>query len=101
VTVTIAIIAAGLFVFGAQTMLNAIAASVYPTAMRSTGSGWALGIGRIGQIIGPWIGGYLLSLHWSGNHILYVAGLSPIIGGIAALMLLSPGRRLQLSLSTT
>ncbi|HEX3971593.1 MAG TPA: MFS transporter [Stellaceae bacterium] len=101
VTVTIAIIAAGLFVFGAQSMLNAIAASVYPTAMRSTGSGWALGIGRIGQIIGPWIGGYLLSLHWSGNHILYVAGLSPIIGGIAALMLLSPGRRLQPSLSTT
>jgi len=100
-TVTIAIIAAGLFVFGAQTMLNAIAASVYPSAMRSTGSGWALGIGRIGQIIGPWIGGYLLSLHWSGNHILYVAGLSPIIGGIAALLLLSPGRRLQPALSTT
>jgi MFS transporter, AAHS family, 4-hydroxybenzoate transporter len=100
-TVTIAIIAAGLFVFGAQTMLNAIAATVYPTAMRSTGSGWALGIGRIGQIIGPWIGGYLLSLQWSGNHILYVAGLSPIIGGIAALMLLSPGRRLQPSLSAT
>lgn len=50
----------GFFLFGAQITLNALTAYIYPTRARSTGVGWALGIGRIGSILGPLAGGLLL-----------------------------------------
>ena len=52
---------AGFCVVGGQIGANALTASSYPTPIRSTGVGWALGIGRIGSIIGPAIGGLLLA----------------------------------------
>ena len=52
----------GFFTFGAQISLNSLAAYIYPTHARSTGVGWALGIGRIGSILGPVVGGMLLQL---------------------------------------
>jgi hypothetical protein len=36
-------------VVGGQTGINALSGTIYPTYMRSTGSGWALGMGRIGR----------------------------------------------------
>jgi MFS family permease len=38
----------------------ALAARLYPAAMRSTGIGWALGVGRIGAVLGPFVGGLLV-----------------------------------------
>ena len=55
-----AIFAAGFCVVGAQTGSNALVSIFYPTFIRSTGVGWALGIGRIGSIIGPVLGGFML-----------------------------------------
>ncbi|WP_372718692.1 MFS transporter, partial [Immundisolibacter sp.] len=52
----------GFFAFGAQISLNTLAAHIYPTRARSTGVGWALGIGRIGSILGPLVGGVLLQM---------------------------------------
>lgn len=52
----------GFFSFGAQISLNTLAAHIYPTRARSTGVGWALGIGRIGSILGPLVGGLLLQM---------------------------------------
>jgi AAHS family benzoate transporter-like MFS transporter len=42
--------------FGAQILANAFAVQYYPAHIRSTGLGWAMGIGRIGAIIGPMLG---------------------------------------------
>jgi AAHS family 4-hydroxybenzoate transporter-like MFS transporter len=56
---------AGLFLLGGQVGLNALAGTLYPTFIRSTGAGWALGIGRIGSILGPAIGGVLIALKLS------------------------------------
>jgi len=78
---------AGFFTFGAQNSANAIAATRYPTAMRSTGIGWALGIGRTGQIVGPLIGGLLLSLHWGTSGILRVIALPSLVAATAAFFL--------------
>ena len=78
---------AGFFTFGAQNTANAIAATNYPTAMRSSGIGWALGIGRIGQIVGPMIGGLLLSLQWKTQGILYVIAVPSLIAALAAFYL--------------
>jgi MFS family permease len=41
----------------------AIAARLYPPEMRSTGIGWALGVGRIGAVLGPVVGGFLVGAH--------------------------------------
>jgi AAHS family 4-hydroxybenzoate transporter-like MFS transporter len=56
----VTVFASGLGVIGAQNGANALAAEVYPTESRSTGVGWALGIGRIGSILGPTLGGMLI-----------------------------------------
>jgi len=52
---------AGFLVLGGQLGLNASSATLYPTFMRSTGAGWSLGIGRVGSIAGPIVGGILIS----------------------------------------
>lgn len=54
---TLVVFIAGWCIVGGQPGLNALAATYYPTAMRSTGVGWCLGIGRIGGIVGPYLGG--------------------------------------------
>jgi AAHS family 4-hydroxybenzoate transporter-like MFS transporter len=84
-TVTASLILGGC-VTGAQSGLNALAASFYPTSVRSTGVGWALGIGRIGSIVGPVLGGIMLSMNWSPQQIL-LAGASPsVIAAIAVVL---------------
>lgn len=52
---------AGAATIGSQILLYACAAQYYPLHIRSTGLGWASGIGRNGAIVGPLLGGYLLS----------------------------------------
>jgi AAHS family 4-hydroxybenzoate transporter-like MFS transporter len=86
---------AGFFTFGAQNSANAIAATRYPTAMRSSGIGWALGIGRTGQIVGPLIGGLLLSLHWETSRILYVIALPAVVAATAAFLLSGAAGRIR------
>jgi AAHS family 4-hydroxybenzoate transporter-like MFS transporter len=53
---------AGFCVLGIQTGINVAGALVYPTSLRANGSGWQLGIGRIGSIVGPLVGALLIGL---------------------------------------
>ncbi|MCX7295814.1 MAG: MFS transporter [Hyphomicrobiales bacterium] len=53
---------AGFLVLGIQSGINVIGAMVYPTSLRANGSGWELGIGRIGSIVGPLVGALLIGL---------------------------------------
>ena len=78
---------AGVGVIGGQTGANALAASFYPTYIRSTGVGWALGIGRIGSIVGPVFGGIMLSLHLPLTTV-FLAGAVPSLVGSAAIFLM-------------
>lgn len=77
----------GLFVAGSQAGLNTLVASSYPTAIRSTGIGWAGGLGRITSIIGPGVAGAMLATHWSPIAI-YSMIAAPLLvaGGSAALL---------------
>ena len=86
--VTLAIFASGFCIVGGQVAANALASAAYPTAARATGVGWALGIGRVGSIVGPLIGGLLLSLHWSTEGLFGVAAI-PALGAAAAALVLS------------
>jgi len=79
----------GLMVIGAQAGLNVLAAQFYPTSIRSTGVGWALGMGRIGSIAGPWLAGILLTIEWQPWQIL-LAGAVPALLAAGSVVL---GRR--------
>jgi AAHS family 4-hydroxybenzoate transporter-like MFS transporter len=82
---TAAVFAAGFCVVGGQTCSNSLAAESYPTAVRSTGVGWALGIGRIGSIVGPVLGGVLLSFHWDMRRVFLAAAIPAVIAALAAM----------------
>jgi AAHS family 4-hydroxybenzoate transporter-like MFS transporter len=77
--------AAGFCVVGGQTASNALAADYYPTSIRSTGVGWCLGIGRIGGITGPIVGGILLSMGGGARRVFWVAAIPALIATTAAL----------------
>ena len=81
----VTIFGAGFCIVGGQTACNALAATYYPTAMRATGVGWALGVGRVGSIVGPLIGGALLALHWDPGSLFLAAAVPALAGAIAAI----------------
>lgn len=66
---------------------NALAGSYYPTYIRSTGLGWALGIGRVGAIIGTLLGGLLVSLHWGLEGVFFAAGLACFLAAVAVFIM--------------
>ena len=53
---------AGAIVLGIQSGINVVGAMIYPTSLRANGSGWQLGIGRLGAIIGPLLGALFVGL---------------------------------------
>ena len=59
-TLLILIVMIGILQQSAFTGLYGVAAKAYPTEIRSTGVGWAIGLGRIGAVIGPALAGYLI-----------------------------------------
>jgi AAHS family 4-hydroxybenzoate transporter-like MFS transporter len=82
----ITIFAAGCGIIGGQSSANALAAEYYPTSMRSTGVGWALGIGRIGSIAGPILGGFLLSFEQETRHVFWAAAIPVLIACAAGFL---------------
>ena len=77
----------GLGLSGSQMGMNALAGSAYPPMTRSTGSGWALGIGRIGTILGPLLGGLLLAAGFSTNAMFLFSSGAVFIASLAMLTL--------------
>lgn len=69
----------GLVIIGAQGGLNALAARFYPVSVRSTGVGWALGVGRVGSIVGPLLGGAFLTIGWKTPDILLFAAAISVL----------------------
>jgi MFS transporter, AAHS family, 4-hydroxybenzoate transporter len=79
------VFASGVGVIGGQTVANALSADYYPTAIRATGIGWSLGVGRVGSIIGPTLGGYLLDYGGTARHVFWAAAIPALIATVAAL----------------
>jgi len=76
------VVVAGFCVVGGQPAVNALAGTYYPTALRSTGIGWALGIGRIGSVLGPVIGGQLIALQWADSSLFVAAAVPAVISAL-------------------
>jgi MFS transporter, AAHS family, 4-hydroxybenzoate transporter len=79
----IGVFCAGLFVIGGQGGINALAAMLYPTEMRATGVGWALGAGRVASVFGPMAGGAMLAGKWSGPSIFATISIPIFIAALA------------------
>jgi len=78
------IASAGLGIIGGQNACHALTAGFYPTTIRSTGVGWALGIGRIGSIVGPVLGGLLLARGTPVGRVFWAAAIPALIATLAA-----------------
>jgi AAHS family 4-hydroxybenzoate transporter-like MFS transporter len=85
-----AIFIMGVCVVGGQLGINGLSAARYPARMRTTGVGWALGIGRLGGIFGPGLGGFLLAQGWQAPHILLCASLTAAIAALCVVLLQLP-----------
>ncbi|HEY4265577.1 MAG TPA: MFS transporter [Micropepsaceae bacterium] len=77
----------GFCLSGGQKANNALSVYFYPTALRGTGLGWSLGVGRIGGVIGPFAAGILLTAGWSPAELFYASALPMIAGAIAIAMM--------------
>ncbi len=76
---------------------------VYPTGIRSTGGGWALGLGRAGQMIIPGLFAILLHETWTARGIFAALAIMPLVAAVAVLLLaggLSAARGPALTRST-
>lgn len=80
--------AAGFCTSSIQKAHNALSVYFYPVALRSTGLGWGLGVGRSGAIVGPILFGYLLgSLQWSATAVFCVTAIPLLVGGAAIFLM--------------
>jgi MFS transporter, AAHS family, 4-hydroxybenzoate transporter len=75
----------GLFVGMGASGSIALAVLTYPTAIRSSGIGWAMGMGRFGQVLAPLLASALIAVNWSNLQLFFVVGLAPALGGLAIL----------------
>ena len=75
---------AGVGIIGGQNASHALSSEFYPTRIRSTGVGWALGIGRIGSIVGPLVGGVLLAQNTPMRDVFWAAVIPAAIATLAA-----------------
>ena len=72
----------GLFLGGGSSGLIALAAIYYPTAIRSTGVGWAMGMGRVGSFTGPLVVGSLVALGLSTADIFVAIGVPALLAAV-------------------
>lgn len=79
--------AIGAFIFGSMAGLYAFAPIVYPAAIRTTGMGWSIGIGRIGAILAPLTAGVLLDRGWNPPQLYYVYALPLLVAMLTVLAL--------------
>ena len=83
---------AGFMVLGIQSGINVVGALIYPTSLRANGSGWELGIGRFGSIVGPLVGALFVGV---SIERLYMWSALPFVAGAAvcfAIYLLNAAR---------
>lgn len=74
----------GFLLQGGFVGLYAVAAKIYPTELRSTGVGWAIGLGRFGAVIGPYFGGLLIAQGVSLEINFIVFAVPLVLSGLIA-----------------
>jgi AAHS family 4-hydroxybenzoate transporter-like MFS transporter len=73
----------GFGIVGAQTGMNAFVAGIYPTSARATGIAWALGVGRVGSIVGSMLGGTLMIVLGNPTSLFQVIAIPAAFAALA------------------
>ena len=84
---------AGMTIIGSQTGANAACGALYPARMRTSGIGWALGIGRLGGIAAAPLGGFLLARGLPPKQIFLSACFFAVVAAVATALLVLRGNR--------
>lgn len=77
----------GFFTHGSMVGLYAVVPTLYPTELRATGTGWAIGLSRFGAILGPASAGILLDSGVPISTIFQIFSLPVVLSAICALSL--------------
>jgi AAHS family 4-hydroxybenzoate transporter-like MFS transporter len=77
--------AVGFCLVGGNGAAIAFAGNYYPATIRATGLGWALGIGRLGSILGPVVGGMLITFHVSTPALFGFFAIPALLAAICAI----------------
>ena len=72
----------GIFLFGSMVGLYSMTPILYPAEVRTTGMGWAIGIGRIGAILSPMIVGRLVDGGWQTSHLYYAFAVPLLVAAL-------------------
>lgn len=80
----------GIFLFGAMVGLYVLAPAAYPAAVRTTGMGWALGVGRVGAILSPSVAGYLIDAGWRPAQLYFLFAIFLVAAAGATLAFRKP-----------
>ena len=70
----------GIFIFAGFTSLYALVPNLYPAEVRASGTGLAMGVGRVGALLGPYIGGLLIAAGMSA-HLFLAVMILPFLAG--------------------
>ena len=81
------LLAIGAGTSGTQFAFNALSAAFYPPLVRSTGVGWAVGVGRIGAILGPAFGGFILSAQLATPYVLGLLIIPVLLSALSVMFL--------------
>jgi MFS transporter, AAHS family, 4-hydroxybenzoate transporter len=82
-----AAVVAGFCASAAGGVMLALSSSLYPADARSTGVGWALGVGRFGSVIGPTAAGALVAKNWSTPSIYLTFAVLPVLAAVFVIAL--------------
>jgi MFS transporter, AAHS family, 4-hydroxybenzoate transporter len=86
---------AGFFTGGAASGLTAMVAISYPTALRSTGIGWAIAVARLGSAVGPLAAGIIISKGGARAGVFEALGLCGLAAAVAIMILRGVNARAQ------
>lgn len=75
----------GVFLFASMAGLYGVAQAAYPVALRSTGMGYAIGVGRLGAILAPLTAGVLLDSAWKPSELYYSFAI-PLVAAMVAVL---------------
>ena len=87
------VFAIGGLLIGAQTGIPALAVHLYPAPVHATAVGVPMAVGRVGSIVGPLIGGYLVSIQLGWNWLFLFAAIPPALAALALGMLFRRGTK--------
>jgi AAHS family 4-hydroxybenzoate transporter-like MFS transporter len=85
--ILLCVLVAGLTTASIQIACTTDAGTLYPTAIRASGVGWAYAMGRVGAIVGPFFGGLVYALHLPPQRLFTFAAIPMAVGAVCAILL--------------